>query len=50
MSATNTGGQNFEPQRRGDAEREDGDVMLTKRELAARLKVTGRTIGNWQRG
>ena len=26
-----------------------GDVMLTKRELAARLKTTLRTVENWQR-
>jgi hypothetical protein len=41
MSATN-------PSTRQD-EQEGQDVMLTKQELAARLKVTGRTIGNWQR-
>ncbi len=25
------------------------DEMLTKKELAAKLKVTGRTVENWQR-
>jgi hypothetical protein len=43
-------GKEFEPQGRANAEREDGEnAMLTKKELAARLKVTVRTVENWQR-
>ena len=42
-------GQGSEIKTMGPQDTRPGDEMLNKRELAARLKITVRTVENWQR-